>query len=394
MANILSPITTDLEYHSRRALALLKARLVAAGLVRLNTDGAAVAAPGDSISIPNVVVEGGASARLIGGAAVASDISTFSKTVQMGEVYEAVSFDNLEKTFSSIPLQEEVVSQLVYGVAKKIDSTVCDLWNFMPYETGEVDGTAFANSTDKVQHLNTARKILVDNNAPLDELHLIVNSQEAWNLRELDLLRLAQNYGDAGILKTGVIGQVAGFTVHESTQISSATVTATAVWDTPVIDNGPGYAIGTSSIAVTGLGAGSLLKGSSFKLGNYRYVVTATTAIVANSIAALPIFPQLKEAVINAQALTPTSHSAAGSVGLAFHRDAMLLVNRPFAPFSGGVVSSVATDDQTGLSLMVAMSSRLLGGAGEAMSHQIAVRALVGAAVVRPELVVRVFGQV
>jgi hypothetical protein len=402
MANSVSNISESIQYFSARLLYFLRAELALLGFTSRNYEDNPAQA-GSYINISDLKISGTANVRTINGAVNADDMSSVQNQVQLKQIYKAVKVDNLQKTFSNVDLMDEAASRLGVILADGADSQLTGLWSQIPYEVGKFDGSGAFNSTDKMNVLASARKTLTNNKVPRRDLQAVIGPTEAFNLRTLDLFQQAQQRGDSEGLREGTLGRVMGFDVRES-QSTPATVTLTTatIWGTPLVNNGPGYPIGTTSIAVNGLGAGTIKAGSIFNFGADAYSVTADATITANA-ATLVFTPALKTAVVNAQALngpagtgTPTGHSAAGSVGFAYHPDAFLWVVRPLADFipGSGVVSHQQVDPISGLAVRVSIQSQVAGGAGTAMQETITADFLCGAGLIRPEMSVRISGQV
>jgi hypothetical protein len=391
MANNLDPVTESLVFFGRSALAALKPRMVLASLVR-NDYGGASGAPGLVVEIPNIIVEGDAVARQIGGAATASSISTHTRQLVYLHVYMGVKIDSLEAFIASIPLQEELASQVATGVARKCDSIVAGSWSEIPYEAGELDGTtAFGFERQALGLEYGAEDFVAEQRAA----RRTVCGPESGGVVQCQSARYADGVRERGRLEHAPqrrAGAHYGFDLYESQQIQNGTLSTAAQTNSPGGVVGA-HAIGSTTLAVNAIGVGTVKAGTTFALGNFRYAVTVDTAITANA-ATLPINPHLKEAMTGGEIVTFTEHTAAGSMNLAFHPDAILALSRvPSAwPAGSGVSSVVVRDEQTDLGIRVSTKSTLLGGAGDAFATEIVADLLFGAKTVRPELAVKITG--
>jgi hypothetical protein len=395
MANNLNPIADSIQYFGSELLAQLKDNLVFASLVQTNYKGAAEA-PGATVNVPFMSATGSASIRANGGAASASDVISGTIPITLQHILYGVVLDNLTQTFTNVDDMTRLARECSYKVAGKATDIIAGLWNHMPYEVGKTDGTASFNATDGVKALSQARKQLMLNQCPdITECNYVINPTEADNLRQLAVYQNSYQAGSADGLRTGALPSFFGIKGNESQRVANATASTAAQWGgAPLVNNAAGYAIGATSIAVDALGTGSIAAGSSFKLGSYQYSVTTTATITTNA-ATLSIYPALKEAVVDNQALTPTSHSAASSQNFVIHPSAIIAVARPVQGFSGAsVLSQTFTDPDTGLGVRVSFADQLFGGANAAMSTQMVVDMVFGAEVVRPELAIRLTGQV
>lgn len=389
----LNSIAEDLIYFGQEVLVQLQNSLKLVPTVKRNYAGAEAAA-GSHLQIPLIDIVGAATVRGIGGAVTASGLNSSFVTVDMQQIYKAVSIDNLQRTFSNVDLFAEAAYRMAYLVAAAADAQVAGLWNQMPFEAGTTDGTsAFATALD-IDTVSTARKVLSQNQAPLDEpnLHLVVSPSEALNIRKLASYKQMNFSGTAEGRRRGALGELMGFNIWESQQIAGpVTFSPTAVWGASPVVTGVN-AIGATSLACSALGAGTLKAGSTFALDGFRYSLTADAAITANA-AVLLIFPALKQASTVSDVITPTLHTAAsGSVNLAYHSDGILAVARPSVAFAegSGVTSVISTDPQTGLSIRLSHQSILVGAAG--MLEHLVADLVFGTKVIRPEFVVKVSG--
>lgn len=393
MSNNLSSVAEDLIFFGQEVLSQLQHTLKLVPTVRRSYKGAEEA-PGAIVQIPYIDVEGGASDRAIGDAVNTSNVSSGFTQVTLGQLYQAAAIDNLQRTFQNVDLMTETASRIAYNVAAGADAKVAALWNYIPNEVGETDGTAMFNSTDDINVLAAARKVLSDNDAPLDfsKMHCVLNPQEAYDIRTLDSYKRANWAGTAQGRKTGDLDDTMGFQLHESQQIASATLTTSTLWGTP-LTNGAGNK-GDSTLSVKGLqSTAAMKKGSSFALAGKNYVIT-TNVTASSGNAVLAIHPKLAADVAGDVALTPVSHSAAGSMNFIYHSDAILFVARPAAAFvaGSGITSVVARDPQTGLGIRISYQGTLVGASG--MTEALVADIVCGAAVPRPEWAIKATGKI
>ncbi len=392
MANSISNVTTSLTYFGREFLPALKNSLIVAGMLP-RADAAVVI--GGVATFPDVDVPAAASVRASGGAATASDIISTTRSLSVQHIYQGVAVDNFENLIAQPKLMGRLAERLAYNVGRKADSIVCGLWNEWPYETGKVDGSAAFNSTDLLNPLVDARKILIDNQSPMDGLKAVLSTKEAAAFRKLIQLQKVNEAGSSELLRQGGLGSIMGFDLYESQQVQDATLSANAVTLTPgAINNGAGYAIGTTTVAMNGLGTGTLKAGTTFTIAGtvtYRYVATEDATISGNA-ATVKIYPALKEAVVDTAVVTFTEHSAASSMNFAFHPEAFRTVAAVGPQMRGNVESVIVSDEQTGLSVRLCYESHALGAGGTAYTESIAADLYFGAKTVRPEWVVKITG--
>lgn len=408
MANNISNISENIQFFGMLVLEQLRAKLALLGFVANDYPGASdAAAAGSIINIPSIAISGSARTRAINGAIVTDDFSSSSVAVTLEQVYKSVKVDNLQRTFSgNMNVLQKLAERMAIILADGVDAKLTDLWYKIPYEVGKADGNGTFNSTDNLNTLAAARKVLTVNKAPMDRLQAVIGPTEAYNIRTLAQYNQASLAGTSEGRETGNLGRVSGFNMRESQSApTSITLATTSAWGTPLV-NSSACAIGDVTLPVDGLAAsGVIKKGSVFSVGSNNYSVTADVT-ASSGAATLAITPALKTAPANDDPITFASaagtngliggHSAAGSVGFAYDPDAFLLVVRPQAAFieGSGVRSFDFSDPESGLAFRLNIESRASGAAGTAMQETLTADLLCGAQVVRPELACRISGQV
>jgi hypothetical protein len=393
MANSLT--FENFQYYGSMIVARLKKKLHMASRVTTNFIGATAEA-GAIINVPFVNFSGAARTRAKGAAVVVDDLSNGNYQVTMAELYSAVALDQLDVAFANVDLMARGAEETAGVLAAGIDSLVTSLWNKIPNEVGETDATAAFNATDKLLHLSAAIKRLEENLSPMTPLYGLVNPSEAHNLRQLDALLKVNEAGGSATRDNADLGRILGVDMMSSTQIEASILSATAAWGTPLIDLVAGYAIGSTTIHVDGVGSGlTILKGSTFTLGGYRYVVT-TTAVATVQDIDLVIYPPLRAAAVDDDALTPLLHTNATnrSHNLIWHPSAFGLALRQLPNFvpGSGVYQQTVADPDTGLAVQLSIESHAIGGANVAGTQTLKVAVLGGAVVLQPAAAVRIEG--
>lgn len=403
MANSITSVSDGLTFIGRSFLRNLKSKNLL--LRRVNTTYLEGWSYGQTFSIPSLDISGGAAIRLVGGAAVADDIVALTRSFSKQQIYKAVKIENLQMLWSSVDLMAKVGERLAYKVGKKADSIVAGLWNQIPYEVGTLDGTSCWDptaATDQFKPLNDALILLGQNDADTDNLTAVFNVYEAGQIRRIPGLWKVNESGTNDMLRRAEIGPLAGFDVLWSQQIQNATLSVAAETASPGAVVGA-HSIGATSLAVNGLGAGTVKAGTTFTIagvtndeGGLRGFVVTTDATITSNAATLVINPPLPQALAGSEVVTFREHTQPGSMNLAFHRDAFAVAIQGMANFMPGTGVAVenVTDETTGLSVQIAMKSNLLGGAGTAYTTEIAASVIAGAGVAMPELAVRISGHV
>lgn len=405
MANFISNVSEGLIFIGRNFLRNLTSRNIL--LRRVNTTYLDGWSYGQTFQIPQLDISGGAAIRLIGGAATADDIVALTQTFTKQQIYKAVKIENLQMLWASEQLMAKVGERLAYKVGKKGDSIVAGLHTQIPYEVGTLNGDSCWDPTatsDPFKPLNDALVLIAQNDGDTDNLTAVFNPYESGQIRRLPNILQAQQSGSTNALRTGEAGNILGFEVLMSQQIQNATLTTAAITASPAaVNNAAGYPINTTTMAIDGVGAGTIPAGSTFTIAgvtndesNTRGFVVNADALIAGNAATIVFNPPLPVAIADNAVITFKEHSAAGSMNLAFHRDAIAVAIQGMAPFMPGTGVAVenVTDEQTGLSVQIAMKSNLLGAAGTAYTTEIAASVIFGAGVVMPELAVKITGHV
>ena len=199
-------------------------------------------------------------------------------------------------------------------------------------------------------------KILSDNGAPQTDLLLSLDTSAIANIRGVQSgLFEVNRAGNDDLLRRGVVGDLQGFSVHESAKIVSETKGTGSSY---ITNTGSTYAVGTTEIAVD-TGSCTVLAGDfvTFAGDSNKYVVkTGITAPGTLTIAE----PGLKATLADGVAMTVGGTS---TNNLAFARSALHLAARaPQMPtdINGRPIDAAAdvmtiTDERSGLSFQVAM---------------------------------------
>lgn len=242
--------------------------------------------------------------------------------------------------------------QFAQAMRTLVNEVENDLWLAAYKAASRAFGTAgttpFATAGDMSDFAGVAR-ILDDNGAPATDRHLVVSSAALANLRgKQSILFKANEAGDGGaFLRTGAIGEVMGFDIHNSYPIAQV-----------IKGTGAGYLINMAGNLLVGgtdvtvdTGTGTILAGD--------IVTFAGTAdkYVVNSALAANVFSIGKPGSLAIEA-----DNDAVTVGgnytpnVAFVRDALHLITRAPAEPEGGdsaVDATIVTDPKTGLAFEV-----------------------------------------
>lgn len=269
-------------------------------------------------------------------------------------------------------LQIQVVDPAVRVVAQYIDALCAGLYADIPYFV-DVSGTPV------VGDISGVRKKLLNNMVPMDEGLvwgvLCPDTEAKYNV--LDAFLHAEKRGDTETVKRGIMGQLFGIRWAMDQNMKTHVIGTTDLAGDLAAD----ATAADTTINVHALGTGTVNKGSLITLegSTYQYVVTATGTIVTNAIAALAIYPAIKETVVATKLVTIHAIDKANMV---FHRNAFCLATAPLQPPLDG--TPAANREDNGINMQVVFSWNHLG-----MKNVGTVSVLCGVKTLQQELALR-----
>lgn len=182
-------------------------------------------------------------------------------------------------------------------------------------------------------------QILKDNGAPESERQFVINTATGTNLRALTTLNRANEAGTMSLREQGILLDIHGFKFRESAGISSVAAGTGASYQ---VNNGSGYAIGATTIAMD-TGTGTVPAGTfiTFAGDTNKYMVTTALSGGSLTIAA----PGLRKALADNTAMTV---GGAFTPNFGFTRNAIALaVRKPAVPMGGDLaVDSIEIPDE------------------------------------------------
>jgi hypothetical protein len=280
-----------------------------------------------------------------------SGVTPTEVTITLDQWKEAPFFmsdkDFLEATSGVIPMQ---AGEAVKAVANTVDNAVLAQYVNAYGYAGVAGTTPFA--TDTSEFLD-ARKVLFDQLAPASPRYVLLDTDaEAAALALRAFQDNAWRGDNQGILE-GQIGRKLGsdWFVNQNVGSHTAGTAANATTDAT------GYAAGLKTVTLASAGTGTILTGDivTFAGDSQTYTITSGDADVSNG-GTISFEPGLKVAM--SAATKAITLKATHVVNLAFQRDAIALVSRPFAasdPMGLGNFSS-AVDPVSGLALRLEAS--------------------------------------
>lgn len=243
------------------------------------------------------------------------------------------------------------MAQAMRTLTNEVEADLAALHIYASRAYGTSGTTPFGSSLGDTANI---RKLLVDNGAPISDLHLVMNTSAGANLRTLTQLTKVNEAGDSSMLRQGVLLDIHGMALRESAQI----VTSTAGTGASATTNTAGYAIGATVITLASAGTGTIVAGDviTFAGDTNKYVVASGDADVSNGGTITLAAPGLRKALA-ASAIAITVNAAAAR-NMAFSRSAIALATRaPALPAEGDSAADrfMLTDPNSGLSFEVSM---------------------------------------
>ena len=211
--------------------------------------------------------------------------------------------------------------------------------------TGTAGTTPFASN---LTALTAARKILVDNGVPVnaEDCTGLFDTSASTNLRDLTSLQKVNEAGSSATLRDGSLGDLFGFRIRESGQITTHTKGTGSGY---LVNNAAGVAIGDTSVTVD-TGTGTILAGDIVTLSGSstnKYVVNSALASNSFSIGD----PGAKVAAADNDAVAVGNNY---TPNLALHRNAAVLIARPALQPEGAIADQmVVSDPASGLSMLM-----------------------------------------
>lgn len=258
---------------------------------------------------------------------------------------ERLSLDNNGAQYNVI-LRDQF-AQAFRTLTNEVESDLAALYVKASRAYGTPGTTPFGTNLGE---LAQARKLLVDNGAPLTDLHCVMDTTAGANLRTLTQLNKVNEAGTADILRRGVLIDLMGMALRESAQIKTPAKGTGAAYTTTAA----GFAVGTTSIPLI-TGTGTILAGDviTFAGDTNKYVVATGIAAPGTIVLAAP---GLRQAIPASATAVSVQNAAARS--MVFSRNALAAALRaPALPAQGDSATdrSIITDPGSGISFEVAV---------------------------------------
>jgi hypothetical protein len=243
-------------------------------------------------------------------------------------------------------------AQAMRTLANEIESDLGGLYKYASRSIVPNDTTLFKTN---LADIALARKILVDNGAPITDLNMVIGTTEGAALRTLTQLTKANEAGETSMLRQGVISDLEGFSIRESAQVKSPTIGTITTGST--VDSSA-YSVGDTTLTLASAGSGSIVAGDVITIGsdpNYYVVLTGDTQTSDGGTIVLAA-PGLQVAIAGSASPAITVYKKSNR-NMAFARSAIVLATRlPALPAEGDMAAdrTTITDPRSGLSFEVA----------------------------------------
>lgn len=232
-----------------------------------------------------------------------------------------------------------------------MESDLCGLHTQASRAVGTAGTTPFGTAGDYIDAA-LARRILVDNGAPMTDMTMVMDTLAGANVRGKQARFDVQ--GDQSLLRQGVLLDTSGVALRESAGIRTFTKGTGASATT----NAAGYAVGATVITLAAAGTGTILAGDviTFAGDTNQYVVASGDTDVSNGGTITLAAPGLRRAIAaSATAVTVVNNSVRNMV---FTRNALVLAARlPSLPEEGDLALDRQTivDPRSGMSFEIAI---------------------------------------
>lgn len=242
-------------------------------------------------------------------------------------------------------INRDRIAQAIRTLTNEVEADLGALHVGASRAYGTATGTPFGTAGD-LSDFAAARRILSENGAPASDLHMVLGSTSVERLRgKQSTLFKVNEAGSDEMLRTGNMGVVQGFALHESAGVKTAVTVGTV---SATVD-ATGYAVGSTSFTLSAA-AVALLAGDiiTFAGDTNQYVVK--TAVSGTGGTLVIQEPGIKVAMSAAtKAITVV---AATTRNMFLYRGAIQLATRAPAMPDGGDSADdvmVVTDPVSGI---------------------------------------------
>ena len=246
------------------------------------------------------------------------------------------------------------MAQAMRKLVNDMEADLCALYATTSRAAGTVGTVPFVSNTAA---LSAARKVLVDNGAPISDLQLVIDTNAGANLQTLFNINSARDQAAARLSDQGILTTIGSTQVRESAQIYTPTAGAMA----SATSTAAAFTVGQTVIPLATAGTGVVAAGDVITFANdtNQYNVASVSFAGANPASGDTITlaaPGLRKAQgVATRAITVL---AASPRNMAFSRSAIVLATRmPERPAEGDMALDVMTiqDPRSGIAFEVSI---------------------------------------
>lgn len=252
---------------------------------------------------------------------------------------------------SMATINRDRIAQCLRTLTNEVETDLAALHIYASRAYGTYNATPFGTAADLSDFAN-ATKLLNVNGAPQSDRHMVLDHNAATNIRgkQSSLFKVNEAGSDA-LLRTGALGSVQNWMLHESEQVKQAVTAGTN--NGSATTDATGYAVGTTSITMADAGTGTIIAGDiiTFAGDTNKYLVVQGDSNVATGAGTLIIAEPGLRVAMSAATKTITT-VAATNRSMFFHRSAIQLATRaPAMPEGGDAADDVMmlTDPVSGI---------------------------------------------
>jgi hypothetical protein len=240
-------------------------------------------------------------------------------------------------------------AQAFRAAVNEIEADLAALYVGASRAYGTAGTPPFATATDMTD-FSGPQRILDDNGAPTDR-KMVLGSAAIANIRgKQTILLKANEAGSDALLRRGILGQVLGLDIHNSSGVKTVTKGTGAAYTTTAA----GFPVGTTSIPLI-TGTGTILAGDNITFAGDTNIYVVTTGIAAPGTIVIAQ-PGLRVAIPTAA--TAVTVGTGGTRNMVFSSSAIQLATRaPALPEGGDMADdrTFVTDPVSGLSFEVSL---------------------------------------
>ena len=331
------------------------------------------AQPGSSIDVPIPPTIATSDVTADRYAPTTSDITLSTVNVPLSSWKEAAFYmtdkDLLEVEQDKLP---GVVESALASIVSTIDAAILE---------AAMDGHGLADNQgssvfNAIADVTAPQKLLNTNKVPRGERYCVFQEDAEANLLELEQFT-SGDYVTGFPIESGDMGLTPKMGM--AWVMDQNVGTHTAGTGNNYVTSGAN-SIGDTSI-VLATGTGTVLPGDTVTIQNYKYGVASGT----DGPGTITLNQGLLEDVTSGTGVFVIDRTSTNIGNVAFHRDSIVFVSRPFQSSNAAIASQTISDPISGLSLRLEVTR-------EHKRDRWSIDALYGTKVVRPEGVIKVIG--